>query len=140
MVPTWKRARSSKVDRKLGAGFSLKKKRFALRCSRVSCASNLPSAPPRARTTRAFAIAAASGAASNGASCLDEEEGTDSSRSVAQVVVHVVLGEVENILRQQFGLLAVGDVQLGGQVEDLKLYDGLLGRKGPAAVAASGLA
>ena len=38
----------------------------------------------------------------------------------------VILGEVEDVLTQQLGLLGVGDAEFGRQVQDLQLHDVLL--------------
>ena len=41
--------------------------------------------------------------------------------SISDVIVEVVLGQVEDIETEQFGLLGVGNVQLGRQVDGLQL-------------------
>lgn len=48
-----------------------------------------------------------------------EDEGTGEAGTVADVIVGVVLGEVVNVLTQEAGLLGVGEVELGGQRQDL---------------------
>lgn len=45
---------------------------------------------------------------------------------ISDVVVLVVLGEIEHIPTQQFGLLRVGDAELGSQVHRLQFNNVLL--------------
>ena len=49
-----------------------------------------------------------------------EHEGPEEPRPVADVVVGVVLGQVEDVLREQGRLLRIGQTQLRGQVDRLE--------------------
>ena len=49
-----------------------------------------------------------------------EDEGPEEPGAVADVVVGVVLGQVEDVLREQRRLLRVGQAQLGRQVDGLQ--------------------
>jgi len=48
-----------------------------------------------------------------------EEEGTHEAGTVTEIVVLVVLGKIQHICNEQLGLLGVGDVQLGRQIDNL---------------------
>ena len=41
--------------------------------------------------------------------------------TIPDVVVLVVLSQVKHVLTQEFGLLGVGQTQLGGEIQDLEL-------------------
>ena len=49
-----------------------------------------------------------------------KDEGSEKPRPVADVVVGVILGQVEDVLREQGRLLRIGQTQLRGQVDRLE--------------------
>ena len=48
------------------------------------------------------------------------------SRSVANVVILVVFGQIKDVLAEKFGLFRVCDTQLSHEVDDLQLNDVIL--------------
>jgi len=51
------------------------------------------------------------------------DEGAEVAGSVADVIVLVVFGEVKDVLDEESHLFGIGNVQLDGQIQDLKLDD-----------------
>lgn len=55
-----------------------------------------------------------------------QDELAEESGPVPDIIILIILGQVENILAKQFGLLWVGYAKFGSQVQNLQLHNVLL--------------